>query len=186
MQEPSETAVAAAFERARAACRAAAERLAASGVPPEALAEFVRPRRGFLRRRPGTMRPIAEVWRIGPVLLAAGGELYALGHATRSAERGRPGYQSESLEERREIAAAALRGGYPVGTAVNYDADPLPLNPLHPEAASALPVPGPLGIADGEVRVRWSAGAPLSGAPALATFLADRVALLIDPPFSGE
>lgn len=178
----------AALDRAIRACSAAAERLADAGVAPETLAEYVPPRRAFLRTRPATMRPAGEVWRIGPLLLAApdaagaapsGPRLFAAGRATRAAERGRPGYQSNSREERREIAAAALRGGYPVGTPVNYDATPIELTA---EAIGALDPDGPVGFASGELRVRWRAGAPLAGAPTLADFLADRVELLADPP----
>ena len=175
----------AAVERARAACSATAQRLAASRVPREFLAEYVPPRRGFLRMKPGVMRPIGEVWRIGSLLLADSGSLCGLGQATRAAERGRPGYQSVSREERREIAAAALRGGYAVGEAVNFDATPIPLDADAPATHSALSGDGLLGYASGEIRVRWKAGAPLSGAPALSSFLTERADLLINPPFSG-
>ena len=202
-----------AAERAMRACADAAERLRAGEVPAEALAEYIAPKRVLLWTRPATMRPLGEVWRIGPLLLGASGELYALGHATRAAERGRPGYQSLSREERREIAAAALRGGYPAGAPVNYDAVRIPLSDEEPtadapagsaagsagsmapagsaapsaSAASTAPAEHdpelPVGYADGEFRVRWRAGAPLQGAPALADFLADRVELLLSPPF---
>ncbi|UOQ56403.1 hypothetical protein MUN78_12040 [Leucobacter allii] len=171
----------AARERALLACAEAVERLRAADVAPEALAEYVPPRRGLLRTRPATMRPLGEAWRIGALLLGTDGRLFALGRATRAAERGRPGYQDLSREERREIAAAALRGGYAAGTPVNYDAVALPLD--DPAGLAALADPGsPLGFAEGEIRVRWRAGAPLAGAPALSAFLAERVALLIDPP----
>jgi hypothetical protein len=40
-----------------------------------------------------------------------------------------------------------------------------------------------VGYADGEFRVRWRPGAPLQGAPTLADFLAERIELLIAPPF---
>lgn len=136
--------------------------------------------------KPRTMRPIGEVWRIGPLLLTESGELYGLGQATRAAERGRPGYQSVSREERREIAAAALRGGYAVGESVNFDAEPIPLAAASVETRAALFGAGPVGYASGEVRVRWKADAPISGAPALGKFFADRADLLINPPFSGS
>ncbi|WP_336659006.1 hypothetical protein [Leucobacter sp. USHLN153] len=175
-----------AIVRAREASAREAERLEAAGVEREALAEFVPARRGFLRRKPAVMRPVGEAWRVASILLAPDGTMYALGHATRSAERGRPGYQSVSREERREIAAAALRGGYPVGTPVNYDAAPLPLDPDDVEALRSAPQSLPVGFAEGEVRVRWRIGAPLSGAPALSDFLRERVDLLIDPPFARD
>lgn len=163
----------------------AAETLRAGGVATERLAEYVPPRRAFLRTRPATMTPVGEVWRLGSLLLADGdaahpARLFALGHATRAAERGRPNYQDLAREERREIAAAALRGGYPAGTPVNYGAAPLGLTA---EGLAALGPDAPIGIADGEVRVRWRAGAPLAGAATLSAFLAERVSLLVDPPF---
>lgn len=165
--------------RAIRACVDAVSRLTSSGVRPEALAEYVPPRRAFLRTKPATMRPLGQVWRMGPLLLGTGGELYAAGHATRAAERGRPGYQSVSREERREVAAAALRGGYPTGAAVNHGAV-LVLNEstVIAQDESELPV----GISGGEVRVRWRPDAPLDGAPTLAAFLSERVELLVNPP----
>ena len=169
----------AAAERARRACRETAASLREAGVAAEALAEYVPPRRGLLRTRPARMQPLGEVWRLGPLLLDGEGGLAALGRATRAAERGRPGYQSVSREERREIAAAALRGGFPAGTPVNFDADPIPLDPA---GLAALGPESPVGVADGEVRVRWRPGAPLAGAATLAAFLRERAELLIDPP----
>ncbi|MEJ6488338.1 hypothetical protein PQI23_01200 [Leucobacter sp. USCH14] len=185
-ERPATPAFEAAVERARAACVATAARLTASAVAREYLAEYVPPRRRFLRMKPAAMRPMGEAWRIGALLLTASGELFELGHATRAAERGRPGYQSVSREERREIAASALRGGYAVGDAVNYDAVPVPLDAASPATRAALSGDGAVGFEAGEVRVRWRAGAPLSGAPALSTFLSERANLLIDPPFGAD
>ncbi|MBK0417752.1 hypothetical protein JD276_01705 [Leucobacter sp. CSA1] len=173
-------------DRAAEACRTAVASLSGAGIAPEALAEYVPGRRGLLRRRPATMRPRGEVWRVAPLLLGADGALYAAGRATRSAERGRPGYQSVSREERREIAAAALRGGYPVGAAVNFDAVLLlpgagAAEPADLDAAIAvLGEESPIGVVGAELRVRWRAGAPLEGAPSLEEFLRDRVALLVE------
>ncbi|RGE18967.1 hypothetical protein [Leucobacter sp. wl10] len=178
----------AAAERATLACATAVAHLRAGGVPVESLAEYVASRRVLLWTRPATMRPLGEVWRIGSLLLGTDGDLYALGKATRAAERGRPGYQSASREERREIAAAALRGGYPAGAPVNFDAQRIPLSSegdgaprTGSDAAASRELP--VGYADGEFRVRWRAGAPLAGAPTLAAFLRERVDLLLHPPF---
>ena len=119
-----------------------------------------------------------------PHLLGTDGTLYAAGRATRAAERGRPGYQSASREERREIAAAALRGGYPVGTPVNYDAVPIPIaTVVHDDSAAT---DGPVGMSGGALRVRWRPGASLDGAPTLQTFLAERVDLLVNPPLGAD
>lgn len=176
----------AALERAVAACVETARTLAAAGIAPEHLARVVTPRRVLLWSRPDTMQEFGSAWRIGTLLLSTDARLYAAGRATRAAERGRPGYQSVSREERREIAAAALRGGIPAGDPVNFDAVPLPLRAEDaPDGAplqTVLADPAlPIGFSDGEIRVRWRAGAPLAGAPALADFLAERAALLRNP-----
>lgn len=197
-------------DRAVRICRDTAHALSAAGVTPEALAEYVPDaRRLLVFRRPATMQPVGEVWRLGVLLLDTDGGLYALGRATRAAERGRVGYQSLSREERRDLAAAALRGGYAAGTPVNFDATPLPLTvaALHalredtsgsasgsasaPSTPSAPPVAMPagelpIGVYDGEVRVRWRAGAPLEGAATLAQYVRERADLLIHPPLGAS
>lgn len=196
---------AAALRGAREACERAASRLAEAGVATESLAEFVPERRRLLMRKPATMRHLGDVWRIGPILLGADGSLYAGGRATRAAERPRPNYQSVSREERRDIAAAALAGGYAAGTPVNFDAVPIPFgSEAVGDAASAggeaggssedgeeagaahrLPPGSPVVFSNGEVRVRWHPTAPLTTAPTLAAFLEDRVGLLVDPPLGS-
>lgn len=178
--------------RALEACTEAAAALASAGIAPDALAEYVPPRTVLLITRKATMKPMGEAWRLGTVLLGTDGALYAHGHTTRSDERGRPGYQSASREERREIAAAALRGGYPIGTTVNYDAAPLalvadgrdtggPNQVLDPDPDQTPDSESPIGYRDGEIRIRWRAGAPLDGAQPLAAYLRERVELLTDP-----
>lgn len=141
----------------------------------------------MLVRRPATMRPLGEVWRLGTLLLSASEGapgLFAAGRTTRAAARLHPGNQSISREERRDIAAAALRGGYPEGKTVNYDAVYIELASL--DDAAGVDPSLPLGVADGPggpaVRVRWRANAPLENAQTLAAYLAERVGLLVDPP----
>jgi len=164
-------------DRAARACRATAAALRAASIATEALASFEpEGKRLLVLRRPAIMRPIGEVWRLGTLLLDTDAKLWAAGRATRAAERGRVGYQSVSREERREIAAAALRGGYPEGTPVNFDAVAMP---LEASALRALDADAPIGVSDGEVRVRWRSGAPLQGAPTLAQYLSERADLLI-------
>lgn len=170
-------------DRASAAAEASAGALRRGAVEPEALAEFVpEGRRLGVLRRPASMRPLGEAWRLGVLLLGTDARLYAAGPATRAAERGRPGYQSLSREERRDIAAAALRGGYSAGAPVNFDAEPLPEDDA---GLLALGDDAPIGVEAGDLRVRWRAGAPLVGAPTLERYLAERVALLVDPPLGA-
>lgn len=171
-------------DRASSACAETVRALHEAGVRPEGLAEYVpESRRLLVLRRPATMRPIGEAWRLGALLLDTGGRLYAVGRATRAAERGRLGYQSNSREERRDLAAAALRGGYPEGAPVDFDALPLPLTA---EGLAGLDPGAPIGVHDGAVRVRWRAGAPLEGAPTLGQYLAERAELLIHPPLGAS
>ncbi len=200
-------------ERAARSCAASASALHNAGVQPEALAEFVpEGRRLRVLRRPATMRPLGRVWRLGALLLgtyetnahetsaheidaeeinaaSAHPMLFAAGRATRAAERGRPNFQDVSREGRRELAAAALRGGYPVGTPVNFDATPLP---LEAEALLALGSDSPIGVHgdetsvhDTEIRVRWRPGSSWDDAPTLERYLEERVGLLVDPPFTS-
>ena len=134
------------------------------------------------------MLKLGEAWRLGVFLLRNtehGVSLYAQGRSTRAAERGRPGYQSQSLEERRDIAAAALRGGYAPGTAVHFDAQELPLDP---DSLRRLEETSPLGLVEDaatgelELRVRWAPGTSLEHAPSFERYLTERVGLLVDPP----
>lgn len=147
-------------------------------IQPEALAEYIPAgKRLLVLPKPATMRPLAEVWRLGSLLLGTDHSLWAAGPSTRAAERGRVGYQSLSREERRDVAAAALRGGYALGQTVNFDAVPIQLNEASlQELDPALP----LGFSNRELRVRWRVGAPLDGAPTLANYFKERAALLIE------
>lgn len=166
-----------AVANAAAACSRAVHRLRDAGVAPEALAHLEPAgRRLLVFPRAPRMRRVGEVWRLGVLLLDTDARLYVAGRLTRAAERGRLGYQSLSLEERRDVAAAALRGGFPAGAAVNFDARMLSLDA--PDSVSG----SPLGYDQGAIRVRWHPSAPLQGAPTLEQYLAERVDLLIDPP----
>ncbi|MCB1274784.1 MAG: hypothetical protein KDB25_10415 [Leucobacter sp.] len=179
MSNPDPAANGWADRTARAAVGAHAA-LTAAGVAPSGLAELVPAgRRLLVFPRPMSMRPIGEVWRLGTLLLDTYGRLYAAGSATRASERLRPNHQSVSREQRRDIAAAALRGGYPAGTPVEYAAELLPSTDA---GLLALGDDAPVGVHEGELRVRWRAGAPLDGAPTIDRYLDERVALLIDPP----
>lgn len=149
------------------------------------------------------MRPMGAVWRLGVLLLVSPEDHVSppprsrrrqdpapslplwlvAGPSTRSAERGRPNFQSASREERREIAAAALRGGYPVGTAVHFDAEPLPMDEA---GLSALGADSPVGLYLGEARVRWRAGVPLASAQEFGRYVSERVGLLVDPPLGAS
>lgn len=159
--------------------RATAARLRSAQIHPEALAQYVPEHRKMLIKRAATMLPLGEVWRLGVLLLADDSTLFAAHHATRAAVRLHPSNQSVSREERRDIAAAALKGGYPEGTAVNFDATEIVISE---HALRVLGSEAPVGVVDTatgpELRVRWRAGASLDGAPTLAAYLNERVDLL--------
>lgn len=170
-------------DRAARACAETVDALRIAGVEPEGLAEFVPAgRRLLVLPKPATMRPLGEVWRLGALLLGTDGRLWAAGRATRAAERGRVGYQSLSREERLDLAAAALHGGYPAGAAVNFDAAPLPIDEA---SLRALGPDAPIGLSGGELRVRWRAGTSLEGAQTLGQYLRERAGLLIEPPLGA-
>ena len=175
----------------RASLARARARLSEAGARDEALAEFVPARRVMLVTREARMVPVARVWRLGVLLLgtsagsasagsgsgssAAG--LWATGSITRVLEPGRPAYQSESAERRRAYRAAALRGHFPKGETVNFDASPIELDSTA-LAASA----GPLLLHDGRALVLWNATLGPESATPLDAYLDDRVDLLIHPP----
>lgn len=170
------------LESVLATVRQAGERLRAAGVDPEDLATYVPERRRLLIKRRATMLPVGYVWRLGSLLVGADGAdpaLFVAGRATRAAVRPHPGNQSVSLEERRDLAAAALHGGFPEGASVHFDAVEVPLTEA---GITGLAPELPLGIVAGELRVRWRAGAALDGAQTLAAYLDERVELLAHPP----
>ena len=176
--------------------------LHAAGIAPEALAKLIPEHRRFLRRIPPAMRPMGAVWRLGVLLLVSPEDhvspaptsrrrqdpvpplplWFVAGPSTRSAERGRPNYQSASREERREIASAALRGGYPIGTVVHFDAVALPQDD---SGLSGLGDDSPVGLHEGVPRVRWRAGMPLASSGEFERYVSERVGLLVEPPLGA-
>ncbi|MCH1883289.1 hypothetical protein [Agrococcus sp. ARC_14] len=163
----------AAVERALETLRATAEVLAAAGARDEALARYEEPKPvlGMIPRRP-TMRPIGRAWRMGAVLLARDGSVWATGVSTRVAEPGRPQHHTASVEIRRAYRAAAIQGGFPVGETVNHGIEPIAID------ERLIGGHGPLFVRDGEAWVRWGTDAPVS----LARYLDDLADLLVHPP----
>ncbi len=152
-------------------------RLAEAGARDEALAEFVPARRVMLITREPTMVPVARVWRLGVLLLGVTDGLWATGTITRVLEPGRPAYQSESAERRRAYRAAAVRGHFPKGDTVNFDARPIEL-----DVAALAGFSGPLVLDGNRVLVRWNAALDPASATPLDEYLDDRVGLLVHPP----
>lgn len=164
-----------AVDRARSLLSAAAARLGAAGIEDGAIAEFSPAHRRFGILRPARLRPVGRGWRLGVLLLAADGTVRATGSVTRAVAPGHPGHVAASAEERREVRAAAFRGPFPPGSTVDFDA---PVLELTPEALREAT--GPLLLRGGRVLVRWSRSA--DALRDLEPYLAERVALLLDPP----
>lgn len=161
----------------RAVLARAAARLAEAGARDEALAEYVPPRRVMLFTRDAVMVPEGRVWRLGVLLLTSDARVFATGSITRALEPGRPAYQSQSAETRRDYRAAAFRGRFARGETVNFDATPIEL-----DAQTLRSSTGPLFIDGDQALVRWNIASGDPSAMPLETYLADRVALLADPP----
>lgn len=166
-------------ERAVAAARAAVadavEALSAAGARDEALAVYVPRQRKLLIPREPVLRPAGRVWRLGVLLLDAGGGLHATGQLVRATPPGRTQYISASAETRRAYRAAAERGHFRDGETVNFDAPPIELT-----AGALSAADGPVLLRDGRVLVRWSATAAQH--VDFADYLAERVDLLTNPP----
>ena len=162
---------------ARMEIASAAERLSAVAARTESLAELRTPRAiGPLRRAPRFV-PVAQVWRLGVLLLESApgnaARLFATGSVTRARDPRHPNFTSVSGEERRELREAARRAGFAAGETVNFEAMPLPLD-------DPLESVGPIVLRDDRLFVRWNALSPESLAP-FDTYLRERVELLADP-----
>ena len=170
----------AAADDARAAIAAAIDRLTSAGARTEALAELRIPRRiGPLRRTPRFV-PIGPVWRLGVLLLATDGRMFATGAVTRARDPRHPNFTSVSGEERRELREAARKAGFGAGETVDYDA--ALLLSVDGEFDQTLGTVGPLVVRDGELLVSWNASRAADSLVPFASYLAERVELLADPP----
>ena len=136
--------------------------------PPRLLSAFVGTR----------IVPDGSVWALGVLLLGVDRRgvdgVWATGEVVRARPEDRRGYTAESARRRGELAAAASRGGFADGVAVQLPAMRLDVASLAEEDSA-----GPLAIIDGVPMVRWSASAPMMP---LAPYLDERIRLLLDPP----
>ncbi|MCU1423012.1 MAG: hypothetical protein JWN36_2663 [Microbacteriaceae bacterium] len=88
-----------------------------AGVGDEALGVLV-PARRF---RGEVIKPAGRAWRLGALLLARDGTLYATGEVTRAVEPLRGvANKSPDAEARREKRRAAVRGRFADGEVVNF------------------------------------------------------------------
>jgi hypothetical protein len=142
-------------------------------APREALGELVVPRRILGVARAPRVERRGAAWHLGVVLLTEAGVL-ATGDIVRARQEARRGYTAESQRQRAELAAAARRGGFAEGETVHIG-----WQVLQPDLIDAGGVSGPLVAAGGVAHVRWSAA---GGLMPLEAYLAERVALLLEPP----
>ncbi|GAA1508155.1 hypothetical protein BJ978_001303 [Agromyces terreus] len=154
---------------------AAASELAAADARREVLAAYTPERRVLGLPRAARMTAVAEVWRLGVLLLADDGALHGTGRVVRAERAARRSVTADSVAEQRALRAAAVKGGIAEGATVNFDTRPVDLDELDASAAS-----GPLVVRDGAVLVRWSPSMPDALSP-LEQYLADRVGLLAHP-----
>lgn len=155
----------------------AARELELAQAKDELLAELTTRRLMLGLVRPPVLKPLGRVWRLGVLLLAHDGAVFATGTITRVTETNRPTFQSLAAEERRSYRALAVRSGLPMGETVNFNAEAIVL-----EETALSEADGPLFLRDGEPFVRWSHSLGSEVTMNLNDYLRDRVELLTDPP----
>lgn len=157
------------------------ERLETMGAGDEAIATLLPARRIALIRRPAVMEPVARAWRLGVLLLGVlllgrDARLFGTGRITRAVEpKHATVYLNEESRQRRELRQAAARGDFMPGDVVNFDVVEIPLDAEGLRAAS-----GPLTLHGDTVMVRWYEGQGDDGLSSLESYLAERLAILLD------
>lgn len=164
---------------ARAAIVAAITELSSFAAQTETLAEYRPAHRTLLIPRRARFVTRGPVWRLGVLLLAADGALFATGSVTRARDPKHPNYTSVSGEERRELREAASRAGFGMRDTVNFDAKPLPFD-------ETLGTVGPLLVRSGdhgdELTVSWNGSRTADSLRPFAGYLWERVELAARPP----
>jgi hypothetical protein len=143
---------------------AAVARLRDAGAPTETRVATLRGAFGRVK-----LRAVGEVWRLGALCVALDGAVFATGEVIVVTEPTHPNFRSQIAVERNELRRLLRRAGLPVGATAVLDARPLDLD---------APEPPLVATVDG-LGVLWTAG---GSAIPFATYLADRVELLVNPP----
>jgi hypothetical protein len=154
-----------ALAEAQAAVAAAVARLTGAGARSEVLAEWRPGRRLGPIRRPDVVVPVGRVWRLGALLLDAGGALRRTGEVIQAQSLRFDNHQSNRAAERRELRVAIDKAGVAAGETVNIDAEPVALADV--------------------LEVSWNGSGDPGTLVPLAAYLRDRVELLADPPGSA-
>ena len=176
----SNTVASAVCDAVKSAVSDAVRLLTGADIPREQLASLTPERRRLFVRVAPKFTEITPVWRVGCLLLAEDGRVWATAKTTRAAKRERLGIQSVDQELRRDLAGFAFKSGFAQGTQVNYDA-PLLFDPAQ-QPALQVPSgePSRLVIVDGTVRVLWSPSAAAATAPQLKDYLRERIELITE------
>jgi hypothetical protein len=172
-QRDDEEAVEAAKQTIAWAVRALTEGAAAT----EVLARFEAAKRRMLVTVRPKMVPLGAVWRLGVVLLDAGGRMYATGSVTRAVDPKWPQHIADSMEVRRAQRGAAFRASFAPGASIDFDAEPIDVS-VDALRHSA----GPILLRDGRVVALW---APGSSPQPFDDYLHERVDLALHP-FEGD
>jgi hypothetical protein len=105
------------------------DELIALGIPDEALGVWRPEKRIFGVPRPVAIVPAGRAWRLGALLIARDGTLYATGKLTRAiVPKDFNADKSLAGEAHREIQRAASRGSFRPGESVNYEWRPLTID----------------------------------------------------------
>jgi len=173
----TEDEVLAALDEARAVLRSTRTQLVTLSPPSEQLAELIIPNNFLGIQRSGRLRPRGEVWRLGIFLMDADGDLFRVGETVRAENLPHTVHNSAYKAERREIAYAVFRAGYTTGTVVNFGASRIGI-----DVESFASGTGPLFARGRNTFVRWRSRAPDAEAVLLKDYVAERLALLLNPP----
>ena len=149
-----------------------------AGAPQEALGELIEPRRLFGIARAPRIERRGTAWHLG-VLLLTDDAVLATGDVIRARQQARRGYTAESQRRRAELAAAARRGGFAEGETVHIGWRVLNSDALAGADAGEGGASRVLIDVNGVPSVRWSTS---GGLMPLEAYLAERIALLREPP----
>ena len=167
----------AAFSEIRAVLSWVLTQLETFEPPIEQLGDYVPASKFFGIPRRARLLHLGEVWRLGIFLINREGLLFHAGENTRVVEVSHLGHVSRYRAERGELMDTAFRGGFVLGSVVNFNATAL----FHDGAAMQTPT-GPLFSQGPHAYVRWRAGASDDEAVFFKDYMAERLELLLNPP----
>jgi hypothetical protein len=167
----------AAFSEIRSVVSWARDQLTTFQPPREMLGDYIPPTTFLGIPRRARLVRVGEVWRLGIFLLTEQGDLFRAGESTRVVEVARIEHASPYRTERATLMDAAYRGGFPVGSVVNFDAYRILLD------TEALSDPrAPLFARGDHAFVRWREGATDDECVPFVRYMTERLELVLNPP----